>query len=65
VLTGSAGLEGDAELVGALVVLLGERRERVPQDAVVTWTWDRGAAVLRHLWDAPGRSVPEVVGEQP
>jgi phosphatidylinositol alpha-1,6-mannosyltransferase len=59
-------VEGDdvLELVGVLVGLLGERRHRRAGDAVVTWTWGRCAAVLGRLWE-PGRSVPEVVGEQP
>ncbi len=58
-------VDREDEVAGALVELLRRRRVRVADDAVVTWTWDRAAGVLRDLWDAPGRSVPEVVGEQP
>lgn len=54
-----------AEVVDALVELLAERRDRVPGDARVTWTWDGCARTLHQIWGppAPG-SLPEVVGEQ-
>jgi phosphatidylinositol alpha-1,6-mannosyltransferase len=42
---------GQAEVVAALVELLGERRPRVADDAAVGRSWARCAAQLRDLWD--------------
>jgi phosphatidyl-myo-inositol dimannoside synthase len=39
-----------AEVLRALLQLLGERRVRVPADAAVSWTWDRCAQELTALW---------------
>ncbi|MDX6301096.1 MAG: phosphatidyl-myo-inositol dimannoside synthase [Nocardioidaceae bacterium] len=40
----------EAEVLDALVELLGERRPRTAADAVTDWTWTRAAETLEGLW---------------
>jgi phosphatidylinositol alpha-1,6-mannosyltransferase len=47
---------GPEELLGALVKLLGERRDHGADDAVVSWTWDGCARALQAMWGPPDSS---------